>query len=256
MSDALHIADEQLHALIDGELNAADRAQVESAIAADAYLAHRVEQFRGDKERLAQVYGPIAEQPLPARWIEMIERAPRRPRSLFSIEAIAGIAAAIIITIGSGLYYKQATTPHEEPIVEEALAARDNALPVQQSVKGIAAANAAANHTLASALAMNVSAPDLHRMGYTLVGLRVYGNVPRGKSVELLYRHSDHRLFALYLRHPTGAPRFDQYKQGALRVCIWQDDVLGTVMTGEMSAAEMQRLASLAYSGLEATRGA
>jgi anti-sigma factor RsiW len=58
-------------------------------------------------------------------------------------------------------------------------------------------------------------------------------------------------LFALYLRHPSGPARFDQFKQGRLRVCIWQDEVLGTVMTGEMSAAEMQRLASLAYTGLE-----
>jgi hypothetical protein len=83
------------------------------------------------------------------------------------------------------------------------------------------------------------------------VGLRVYGNAPAGKGVELLYRHKDNRVFALYLRRPSGAPRFDQYKQGKLRVCIWQDDVLGAVMTGEMSAAEMQRLASLAYTGLE-----
>jgi anti-sigma factor RsiW len=98
---------------------------------------------------------------------------------------------------------------------------------------------------------MHVSAPDLQRMGYNLVGLRVYGHAPAGKGVELLYRHKDNRVFALYLRHPSGAPRFDQYKQGKLRVCIWQDDVLGAVMTGEMSAAEMQRLASLAYTGLE-----
>jgi len=105
--------------------------------------------------------------------------------------------------------------------------------------------------TLSSVLAMHVSAPDLQRMGYRLVGLRVYGNVPGGNGVELLYRHSDNRVFALYLRHPSGPPRFDQYRQGALRVCIWQDDVIGAVMTGEMSAAEMQRLASLAYTGLE-----
>jgi anti-sigma factor RsiW len=89
-------------------------------------------------------------------------------------------------------------------------------------------------------------------MGYKLVGLRIYNNAQSGKAAELLYRHTSGRMFALYLRHPSGAPRFDQYKQGNLRVCIWQDDVIGAVMTGEMSAAEMQRLASLAYTGLEA----
>jgi hypothetical protein len=38
--------------------------------------------------------------------------------------------------------------------------------------------------------------------------------------------------------------------RGRVRVCLWQDDVLATVMVGEMSAAEMLRVASLAYNGL------
>ncbi len=75
---------------------------------------------------------------------------------------------------------------------------------------------------------------------------------PGGKSVELRYRRrARNRDFALYVRHPSSAVRFDQYKRAGLRICVWQDDVLGTVMTGPISAAEMQRLASLAYTGLE-----
>jgi len=249
MSEHSYIADEQLHALIDGELTTRDSADVERAVAADPVLSQRVALFRADKGRLAQVYGSISEQPLRREWIEMIDRKARKPR-MFSIEAIAGIAAVFMLMIGGGLMYRQAL-PHEEPIVEEALAARNDAMPAGQTVALNAAHAAAATRTLASALGMHVSAPDLQRMGYNLVGLRVYGNAPAGKGVELLYRHKDNRVFALYLRRPSGAPRFDQYKQGKLRVCIWQDDVLGAVMTGEMSAAEMQRLASLAYTGLE-----
>ena len=58
------------------------------------------------------------------------------------------------------------------------------------------------------------------------------------------------QIFTLYLRHSSGQPRFDQFKQDGLRVWIWQDDVVGMVMAGKMSVAEMQRLASLAYVGL------
>ena len=249
MSERFYIADDRLHALIDGELTARDCADVESAVAADPVLNQRVALFRADKARLAQVYGPVSEQPLPREWIAMIEREARKPR-MFSLEATAGIAAAFMLVIGGTLVYRQAL-PHEEPIVEEALAARNDAMPARQTLALNTAQAAVATRTLASALGMHVSAPDLQRMGYDLVGLRVYGHAPAGKGVELLYRHKDNRVFALYLRHPSGAPRFDQYKQGKLRVCIWQDDVLGAVMTGEMSAAEMQRLASLAYTGLE-----
>jgi anti-sigma factor RsiW len=251
MSERFEIPDEQLHALIDGELTAADSAELESVVAGNATLNRRVALFRADRARLAQIYNPVTEQPLPAHWIQMIQRQAPRPRPFYSIEAITGIAAAIILAIGGSLVYRE-SLPHEEPIVEEALAARDNALAARQTMALNETQAAAATRAISSALAMHVSAPNLHRMGYSLVGLRVYGNASNGKSVELLYRKPDQRTFALYLRHPSGAPRFDQYKQGKLRVCIWQDDVLGAVMTGEMSVVEMQRLASLAYSGLEA----
>jgi anti-sigma factor RsiW len=251
MSEPLRIPDEQLHALIDGELSAQECAELETAVAADPYLSQRVAHFRADKARLAQIYGPVAEMPLPEHWIRMIEREPRREKRLFSIEAIAGIAAAFMLVIGGTLAYRQ-SVPHEEPIVEEALAARNDVLSPRKVITVDAPAqDSTAARTLASALAMPVSVPDLKRMGYSLVGVRVYGSAPQAKGVELLYRHTDNRIFALYLRRPSGPPRFDQYRQGKLRVCIWQDDVLGAVMTGEMSAAEMQRLASLAYTGLE-----
>jgi hypothetical protein len=38
--------------------------------------------------------------------------------------------------------------------------------------------------------------------------------------------------------------------RGPVRICLWQDDVLASVMVGEMSSAEMLRVASLAYNGL------
>lgn len=250
MSEQRHLSDETLHALIDDELGAAERTHAEAAIAADPYLAQRAALFRADKARLAQVYGSLAAQPLPERWIETIESWQRRPRP-FPIEMIAGIAAVLMLLVGGSLVYRE-SLPHEEPIVEEALAARSDVTPVRQEIALKNPAQAAhVAQTLASTLAMHLSAPDLRRMGYKLVALRVYGSAPADKGVELLYRHTDNRLFALYLRHPSGPPRFDQYKQGRLRVCIWQDDVIGAVMTGEMSAAEMQRLASLAYTGLE-----
>jgi anti-sigma factor RsiW len=252
MSEPLRIPDEQLHALIDGELPAQEGAELETAVAADPYLSRRVELFRADKARLAEIYGPVASMPVPDGWIRAIQNGPARqqPR-FFSIEAIAGIAAAVMVVIGGTLVYRE-SLPHEEPIVQEALAARSDSLsPRQVLAVNAPAEDAAATRTLSSALAMHVSVPDLKRMGYSLVGMRVYGSAPKTKGVELLYRHRDNRIFALYLRRPSGPPRFDQYKQGNLRVCIWQDDVLGAVMTGEMSAAEMQRLASLAYTGLE-----
>jgi anti-sigma factor RsiW len=248
MSDHLRITDEDLHALIDGELPEDTRAAVANAVADDADLSRRAALFRTDKARLAEVYGRVADAPLPPRWLELIDRAPSRRRFGFPLQTMAAMAAALMLMIGGALVYRQ-STPSADPIIQEALAARNDALPASAALSSVPFGTA--SRTAAASLHMHVTAPDLSRMGYRLVGMHVYHGMPGGGAVELLYRRGNNGVFALYLRRPSGAPRFDQYKQGSLRVCIWQDDVLGAVMTGEMSAAEMQRLASLAYTGLE-----
>jgi hypothetical protein len=52
------------------------------------------------------------------------------------------------------------------------------------------------------------------------------------------------------VRRSDSAARFDQIDRRGLRVCIWQDDQISTVMAGNISAAVMQRLATLSYTGL------
>ena len=78
----------------------------------------------------------------------------------------------------------------------------------------------------------------------------MYPHAPGGSAAELLYRDRQDRLFTLYVRRSDGSARFDQFKRAGLRVCVWQDDQLGMVMAGDVSTAAMQRLASLAYTGL------
>lgn len=251
MNDRGIVDELALHAYIDGELSDSDRVAIEDALRHDPALAERVVQYRADKARLSEVYGRVREEPLPVKWLETIASSSRKPRSPFQARAFAAIAAALLVVIG-GLALNQRSVPHQESIIEEAIAARNEAIPAHQILSFTTAAHSSApDRIVASALAMRVRVPDLSRLGYALTGVRIYDNAPGGKSVELLYRKANMTLFALYLRHPSGPARFDQFKQGRLRVCIWQDEVLGTVMTGEMSAAEMQRLASLAYTGLE-----
>jgi len=55
----------------------------------------------------------------------------------------------------------------------------------------------------------------------------------------------------LFVRRSDGVPRFELLKSGTLRTCIWQDEVVGAVMMGEMSAGQMMRVASAAYLALD-----
>ena len=253
MSPHPDIRDEDLHAFIDGELDSACNAEIADAARDDAGLMEQIAAFRADKAMLAEVYAPLIDRPLPAEWLRQIRGEDRRRRNPWWAP-ITAIAASIVLLIAGLSTYRGLPANGEESIVREALAARSDMLEANKVVVVASPSEAGnVNHILAAALRMRVKAPDLSRMGYKLETVHVYGNVPGGESVELRYRDAKSRDFALYVRHPSSGVRFDQYRSAGLRVCIWQDDVLGTVMTGPISAAEMQRLASLAYTGLESS---
>jgi len=258
MNNDLGISKEELHAFIDGELDSIRAAEVARLVATDPVLAARVEAFRADKERLEQIYGTLRDLPVPPKWLQSVENRPVRQRTRFpsvylSRRGVAAVAASLLVILMVNLWfaYERFSATNEDAIIAEAFAARQDAMPPEQSfAAGTLAAPEGRNQVLSTALSETLKAPDLSKLGYRLANIRVYSGVPGGKAVELAYRDAQNRLFTLYLRHPSGPPRVDLVERDGMRICIWQDDVLGTVMLGEMSAGEMARMASLAYSGL------
>ncbi len=248
MSEQIEIGEDELHAFIDGHLSPARRAKIEAAMRKDPALAEKVGAFVSDMERLRQAYGAFETRPVPEEWLKQIERH-TQPRRFFSPSAYAAVAAAVLIAFGAVLAYR-ALSPQGDTIVADALAARSASLRDSSIAASRRAPIPEASEAVSSALHMRLKAPDLSRMGYVLSAYRIYGGTPRSNAVELVYRKTNGQLFTLYLRRSSGSVRFDQFRLGRLRVCIWQDDVVGTVMAGAVSAPEMQRLASLAYTGL------
>jgi anti-sigma factor RsiW len=154
--------------------------------------------------------------------------------------ALAASIVAAAVGWTSLLYLR---TEPADTIVAEALAAR------AKTARATSVNPTEAGQALAQALALNLQAPDLSKLGYTLASVGTYADTPGGRAVKLDYRAADARTFTVYLRRSSGDVRFEMLKQGETRICVWQDDVVGAVMMGEMSAGEMLRLASAAYSG-------
>jgi anti-sigma factor RsiW len=252
MTERHSINEDLLHAFIDGELDQGESTRVAQAVADDADLSARVASFRADKAAIAQFYGLLADRPLPKEWIARIEQD-TRPRRIPQLASWAAIAAALVIAITSAFYFRSAPVTGEESIIREAIAARSATLSPQETLIARDVSQARAiDRTMADALKMRLRAPDLARMGYKLASALVYDAVSGNKAVELVYRGAGKSDVTIYVRKPTSAVRFDQFKRDGLRICVWQDEVLGTVISGNISAAEMQRIASLAYTGLEA----
>lgn len=74
--------DETLMAYVDGELDDARRAEIESALGRDPELVRRVEEHRALRARLSEAFAPVLRQPVPAQLEELgrggSRGAPRR----------------------------------------------------------------------------------------------------------------------------------------------------------------------------------
>jgi anti-sigma factor RsiW len=244
------VRDEDLHAYIDGELDDLGRSRIQSTIDADPVLRHQHSQYRADKARLVSLYGGGLNEPLPREWIQMIESpGARRQWNARTTWAIAAMAATVVLVLAGSIAYRNFAPVTRDDVVADALAARAQSLPPDSVVPIRSASDAQTEAAVMTReLATRVKAPDLTKLGYRLVGIDIYDTPVR--SFDLRYRDDNGRIVTLYLRRSSGATRFDQFPEKSLRVCIWQDDVIGMVMAGPISAAEMQRLASLAYTGL------
>ncbi len=241
MSNHPPISDEDLHAYIDGALEGDRALAVRNALARDAALAERAALFQADKAMLKAVYAPLAQRPLPREWVALARQRPGR-----RWRRAGAIAAAVLILAGVSLTWWHYASPWNGDVVETALDARDGTLaPTQYIVLNDIAQARHYDAALRQATASNVHIPDLSRMGYRPSGLRLYGT-----AAELVYQGPQGRLFTLYLKRSDGSARFDQFALGGLRVCVWQDDQISTVMVGDVSVAAMQRLAILTYTGL------
>ena len=241
-----------MHAFIDGELPVDRVAAVAVALRSDPVLAARVAAFAADKAALAAAYRPVAEQPVPAAWVARIERAaagpPMRRRMPVAASWVVALAASIALIVGV------ATLRYPGHLSEDSILAQAEAVRLEQTIAlreltGAALADVPLRDSvLAHAVGFKLSAPDLARLGWTLAEIDTYAN-----AAALRYRSADGVTLTLFIRPSTGTPQFDMLKTGEVRICVWQDEVVGAVMMGNISAGQMMRVAALTYAALKLT---
>ncbi len=238
----------ELHAFVDDELSAPRRAEIAAVLRGEPALAARVAAWQADRERLRQAFAGIAEQPLPAGWAARIEAATApRPRPVLATRRFAlgaGMALAASAVLVACWQW-----PRGDTVLSEAEAARDGRLDGRVGGDAALPTEAARDAVLRSAVGLPVRAPDLHRFGFQLAGMDLFAR-SAGGAAQLRYTDGDRRTLTIYLRRSDGMVRFDLLRRGRTRICVWQDDVVGAVIIAPLSAGEMLRIASSAYTDL------
>ena len=240
------LAEEDLHAYIDGWLAAADRATVEHWLAAHPDDARRVAAYRVLGERWRAAYAPILHEPVPPQ-LRHVLRPRRRPLARFAIAA----SIAVVLALAAWRFSTEAPTA---PIaLRAAMAHAVYAADVQHPVEAGGTAELLA--WLSERLHMPVRAPDLRRAGYRFIGGRL---LPGDKTAAALLMYEGHggQRVTLYW-----APEFRQSRDSGLiyastergtRVYYWLDEECGyAIASADLSQSELLQLARLAEEDLE-----
>jgi anti-sigma factor RsiW len=238
---------------VDGRLPADQVRAVEAHLAQAPADSVRVAAYIDQKRQLRDELQAKFDEPLPARFrVAEIRRMQRRRQTRRIMALAAMITIAIVGATAGWIAAPYLGGNSVDPLVAEALSARDGALRADRTLGEDALASAdAGNAVVAATLDVPAKIPDLAKAGYRLAGVSVLHGPGGGPAVQLTYRDAKGGAFTLFMRRSQGSDRFDLSNRGATQICVWQNDALSVVMLGEMPAREMLKVATMTYSALD-----
>ncbi|MEP6997682.1 MAG: anti-sigma factor [Betaproteobacteria bacterium] len=263
MSSNLPLSDDDVHAYADGKLPEARRASVAAALEADPVLAARVAAIRQQNADLRDAFDPWLAEPLPRELIAAAQPPGGRkpPRTRWALPALAS-AATLVIGIGLGWMGRgevlqlegTPTTFPREAALTHALYATDPNRPVEiwanEEDRMV--------RWLSKRLNFPLHAPNLHAMGYDLVGGRLVAGNQRPAAL-FMYENADKQRISLLVRKDnehTSESAFRYALEDGVGVFYWIDDACGYALSGRVDRAQLLAIARVVYGELAAADAA
>ena len=252
------ISEAELHAHLDGELDAERCAAVQAFLAAHPEEAARARSYRQHAALIARVYGPLLDRPVPAPVGAATTPAPpRRPTRWRWLAASAAAALALLAGgAGSGWWLHDQLRPISAPaqsFVADAIDAHlVYAVEVRHPVEVGAGQEAHLVTWLSHRLGLSLTAPDLAAQGFELIGGRLLPASTGAAAAQLMYQDTTGRRLTLYCRATSepGETSFRIVHRGKLTALYWREDGTAWALLGELPRDELLRLGHLAYQAL------
>lgn len=242
------VTEEQLHAYVDGRLDAADRLAVSEWLKERPQLQEQVGAWRDQVSLLRRRHDKILQEPVPARLTHAAQRAPRAT-------ALRAAAALVWLTLGALLGYagRGGMEADGEPagaLPRDAAVAHAVYTPeIRHPVEVPADQEQHLVAWLSKRLGTEVRPPMLHGEGFDLVGGRL---LPGGSGpvAQFMYQDAEGRRLTLYVRTDAGNHRETAFRfaqEGKVGVFYWLDGKLGYALSGEMARDDLMRVADSVY---------
>jgi anti-sigma factor RsiW len=260
MTPERHISEAELHAYLDGELTAEDRAELEALLAVNPAEALLVHDIRDLHEAMAQQYAGLLAAPVPERLQQVLARMPEHGRAEHSSSkrrwlavAAAAVIAAMAGAAGYALRELTAARRPETQLIASAIGAHSVYVPeVRHPVEVGAAEETHLVQWLTKRLGVNVRAPALLSLGWKLVGGRLLPD--RGlPAAQFMYEDGAGRRLTLYVRKETGLndTAFQFAERDGFAAFYWVDRPLAYAIAGRLGRDELLGLANTIYGQLE-----
>lgn len=253
------IGEDELHAYVDGRLDAAARAVVEQYIGEQPEVAGRVDDYRRQREALRAAFDRVAHEPIPARLrVDGIAAAlaiARRRR----LVSVAAVAAWLLVGGTAGWTVRTAI---DRPVASpDRIEATANPRPMEDALVAHRVYVADAKHPievgadqrthlqtwLSKRVGRRLTAPDLAASGYALLGGRLLA-ASTGPAALFMYQNAKGERLTLYVRPSAGgtsAP-VELIDDGALRAGYWYEGGFGFAVAAEDERATVLEAAQSA----------
>lgn len=246
-----NMREENLHAYVDGQLDAARRAEVEDWLAENPDEQARMADLQKQNAMLHALFDPVLTEPVP---LAMQRKAPSRWK-MPQLRFAAAVGWMVLGgAIGWAIHGKDAgKSVAPLALAQQAAIAHVVYTPeVLHPVEVGAAQEAHLVKWLSKRLGAEVKAPQLGSVGYELVGGRLLPS-NSGPAAQFMYQDARGQRLTLYVRTDAKEQRetaFRYAQEGKVGVFYWLDGSLGYALSGEMEQQQLLRVAEVVYHGL------
>lgn len=258
------ITDEELHALVDGRLDASARLALEDRLALDPQAFAKVQQWRSQRAQLRGLHTePVS---VPAHLLDAAQRLGTAHRDALRKTRYGGLAASVLLSFAIG-WFAHGYWPSEEtqtlhaarqPAAEFArqasLAYAAYVPEVRHPVEVGAAEQAHLVQWLSKRLGRPIKVPNLSAQGLELVGGRLLPG-EEGARAQFMFQSAAGVRITLYLGGVAGKPvpaetAFQFSKDGATSSFYWVDQGFGYALSGQVPRETLLQLARAVYQQL------
>ena len=255
-----------LHAYVDGRLDAARRAAVEGRLAMDDDAAQRVRAWKEQRDLLRALHADVLAEAVPEHLVHAADQLNRRSDSLAQWRRRGGLAASVLVAFGLGWAahvqwqasgFGGAGARPTVAFAHQAAVAHVVYMPeVRHPVEVEAAQQQHLVQWLSKRLNRPLKVPNLGANGYELVGGRLLPG-DGGARAQFMFQNAAGERITLYIGAVDGARQkgmeetaFRYASEGSISTFYWVDQGFGYALSGRLPRQGLLALAEAVYKQL------